>query len=359
MELWITDRFKNRKVQYFNDFKIDLVYDSIASTFAFQALFDPDNEAHREIFCVSHYHEAELWHNGELILTGFILSQKFRQSPTEEMASISGYSKTGVFEDCEIPPSLYPLQSNNLSLREIANRIANKFKIKVVVDDAVASKMNKVFPDTTASESENIKSYLHEMAKQKDIVITHTPKGELLFTEAKTKQEPILDFDLTKGTPHGTSFDLVFDGQGMHSDITLQKQASSTGGNAGKYTIENPYVPIVYRPTVKSQTSGDDNDTGLAARRELANELKNFKLTITLDDWIIKGKIIRPNNTVTIYAPKLFMFKKVTWFIESVSLVGNQESTTATLQCVLPEVYTNQVPVSIYKGMNLVPKLHI
>ncbi|NBR25516.1 MAG: hypothetical protein EBU08_17415, partial [Micrococcales bacterium] len=58
--------------------------------------------------------------------------------------------------------------------------------------------------------------------------------------------------------------------QGIHSAITLMKQADSDGGNAGEVTVYNPYSPIVFRPTVATQGSGDDNDTTTAARAELA-----------------------------------------------------------------------------------------
>lgn len=358
MELHITDRFKNRKCEFFDEFTFNLKHDSVGSTFSFGFYFDPDNPDHKELACVSHYHECTLHDGGELLLTGFIISQDFAASPVKQLCTFSGYSKPGVLEDCEIPPQLYPLQSNKLSLKEIARKLIAPFKLTMIVDDSVSERMNKVFDTTTASETSTIKSFLHDLAKQKNIVISHNEKGELLFTESKTKQVPILEFDLTKGTIPGTSFKFKFNGQAMHSHITLQKQASADGGNAGEYTIKNPYVLVVYRPTTKSQSSGDDNDTELAARRELASELRNLTWTITLDRWHVNGKIIRPNNTITLYAPELYGYVKVTLFIESVDFVGNASTQTATLNCVLPEVYTNEIPKSIYAGINITRQPH-
>jgi len=93
------------------------------------------------------------------------------------------------------------------------------------------------FPQHLKQRIPEIKDYLYEMAKQKNIVLSHNAKGELLFTETKSKQTPILDFDLTNGTLPGTKFKFTYSGQQMHSHITLQRQASETGGNAGEYTI--------------------------------------------------------------------------------------------------------------------------
>jgi len=158
----------------------------------------------------------------------------------------------------------------------------------------------------------------------------------------------------TKGIPEGTSLELNYDGQSMHSHIYMQKQASIEGGNAGQTVTRNPYViGSVFRPTVKSQSSGDDNDTGLAAKRELSNEIKGLTLDIETDRWMHNGKIFRPNTIITVYDPELYIYKKVRWFVESVTYEGNNTTTTANLKCVLPEVYSNKTPVSIFTNINL------
>lgn len=359
MILKINDRINNRTVDFFNSFSLNLVHDAIGSSFGFSFYFDPYNKEHKELACVSHFHEVTLEHNGELLLTGILLMQGFKHSSVKELCSFSGYSLPGVLEDCEIPTSLYPLQSDNLTLKEIAEKLIKPFGIKMEIDSSVSDRMNKKFDTSNASETSTIKSYLTELATQKKIIISHNEKGELLFTESKTNIEPLINFDGRIGNANGeiipaTSIELTFDGQGMHSHITLQKQASQDGGNAGEAEIRNPYViGSVFRPTVKTQSSGDDIDTSLACRQELSRELKNMKLTITLDRWEIAGKIIKPNNIITIIDPEVYIYKKTDWFIESVTFDGDEKKNTCTLNCVLPEVYSQQVPISIFEGINL------
>jgi prophage tail gpP-like protein len=361
MILKINDRFINRKVDFFNEFSVTLVHDSVASVFGCSFYFDPNNKEHKEFACVSHYHEVQVEHKGELLITGVMTSQNFKRSAVKSMASFGGYSKPGVLEDCEIPTSLYPLQTDGMSLKQITERLINPFKLKLIVDSSVSDRVNKTFKTSNASETQTIKGYLTELATQKNIIITHDEFGNLLFTESKTTQKPIIDFIDGVGNMNGTFFpatdiELNFDGQGMHSHITLQKQASEDGGNAGEHTIRNPYVIGSYfRPAVKSQSSGDDNDTTLAARQELSKELKGLKLTIKLDRWDINGKIIRPNNIISIYDPEIYIWKKTEFFIESVDFQGNEKSQTCTLHCVLPEVYQNGKVNSIFAGINLHP----
>lgn len=350
MILRINDRIRNRQVNFWNNYQLSLRYDSIASSFSFAFYFNPDNIEHKEMSCVGHYHLCTVEHNGELLLTGYILSEGFTDSSTRKLVAMGGYSFPGVLEDCEIPPLLYPLQSDGLTLREIAQKLTRAFQIQMVVDPAVAAKMDAVLEKSTAKESQNIKSYLTELAAQKDIIISHNEQGHLVFTEAKTNKKPILNFD--GGLPF-TSMELSFNGQAMHSHITIMKQADSDGGNAGEFTIENPYVPYVYRPKVVTQSSGDDNDTEKAARNILADELKNLKLTIVTDRWEIDGMVIKPNNIVSVTNPNIYLYQSTDWFIESVELTGDEKATTAKLSCVLPEVYNGQIPKYIFKGINL------
>jgi prophage tail gpP-like protein len=345
MILKISDRIRNRRVDFFNSFALDLKYDSVGSTFSFSLYYDPSNAEHRQLVCVSHFHECTLEHNDELLLTGYILSQAFSKEPSVELAAFGGYSKPGVFEDCQIPPEIYPLQSDGLTLTQIAQKLIAPFKINMIVDPSVSDRMNSVFKKTEANATQSIKSYLSELAAQKNIIISHNEKGELLFTSAKTDQKPIYHFE--NNTP-GTKISLSFSGQQMHSHITVMKQADTDGGNAGEVTIRNPFVPTVYRPKVMTQTSGDDVSIEEAAKNALADELKNIHLTIETDRWEIDGKIIKPNSIISVVAPELYIFNKTNFFVSEVKLVGDNTKTVATLTCVLPEVFSGKAPTNIF-----------
>lgn len=353
--LKINDRIRNRKVDFFNNFTLSLKYDSIGSTFGFGFYFNPDNTELKELMCIGHYHECTVVYNDETLLTGFILSQNFSSSSTRQFVQITGYSLPGVLADCCIPPNIYPLQSNGLSLKQIAQKLIQPFKLRMKIDSSVISLMNSTFKVSTANETQTIENYLTSLASQKNIVVSHTELGEVLFTKAKTKQTPILDFNVPAGKSiPGTDMTLNFNGQAMHSHITVMKQADSDGGNASEHTIRNPYViNSVYRPITLTQSSGDDNDSSKAAKTALSAELKNLKLTITTDRWVVDGKILKPNNLITVINPEIYLYTKSTWFIESIDFTGDNTKTTAVLTCVLPEVYNNETPKYLFKGINL------
>ena len=342
-------KVKGKNVDFFNSFTLSLVYNSIASAFTFDYRFDPNDPIHRDIFIPGKYYPCTVEHNGELLVTGTMLSDVKTFSQVPELATLAGYSKTGVLQDCKIPPSLYPLQTDGLSLKQIAEKIIKAFDIKLVVENQKANIayyrdvdeiLNEAIQTSTAYVSQSIQEYLTEIAIQKNILLTHNEKGNLVFTRAKTNIDPIMEFN---GDMPGTKISLSFDGQGMHSHITVQKQADSDGGNAGEFTIINPYVES-YRPDVIIQTSGSDVDTELVARSALAAELSKIRLTVQTDRWEIDGKIIRPNNTISVVAPHLGLFERRNWFIESVNFVGDQTKTIATINAVVLEAYNNQNP---------------
>ena len=338
---------RHHEIDTFNNFSLSLRYDSVASAFSFSFYFDPNNPEHKLLFQPGHYHQVDIEHNGELLLRGWILGQSFGQASDKVLSSVNGYSLSGVLEDCEIPVDLYPLQSDTKNLREIANHLTSKFPFSVSIDGSVAAKMEQIYDITTASDTDSIKEYINSLASQKDIILSHTNKGNLLFTKAKTKQTPIFHFE--PGLKSVFEMSLKFNGQQMHSDITVQKQAGIEGGNSGQSTIKNPFVPFVYRPKVVSQNSGDDNDTSEAARNVRSAELKGVVLTIKTSIWELDGKVIKPNQIITVRNPELYLYKKSNWFIESVRLDGDETSTIATLTCVLPEVYNGGTPSYVFE----------
>jgi prophage tail gpP-like protein len=352
MILRINDRIRNRKVEHFEAFTLSMRYDSVASAFSLSAYFNPANNEHKEMFCIGHYHKCTIEHNGELLLTGYLLSEDLTSSSKAESIQVAGYSLPGVIEDCQLPyfNAGGSLQNNNLTLREIATKYLSKFGLNMIVDNSVAEAMNRPYSQTTLKDTQTIKAYLTELASQRNVIISHDANGNVLFTKAKTEQNPILAYG--EGTPF-TKMSLKFNGQGMHSHITVVKQADSDGGgNAGEHTLQNPYVPYVYRPKVVEQDSGDDVETEQAAKNILASELKNLRLMIETDRWEIGGGVIKPNNIITVINPDIYLYKKTRWFIEGVDFVGDSKKLTATLTCVLPEVYSGAKPHYIFEGIN-------
>lgn len=335
----------------FDSFELTLRYDSIASEFSMSVWFDPYDELHQKMFRPDQYQPITFEYNGKVVLTGTILNSSFVSSADKNQLSITGYSKTGVLEDCQIPLTAYPLHSKGKDLKSIAEKICNAFGINLIVDPAVANRVTKVFTNTIATDQQSAKQFLCEMAAQQGVIVSHDFEGNVTLTECKTNSTPLFDFAYGES---GIEYRLDFDGQQMHSEVTKLRQAKVKDNNTkskpvvGQANAENPYCRV-FRPRVSRQTAGDANDTSNAARNALAEDLKGISVPISIQSWDIYGIFVSPNNIITIQNPYLYIYNKTRFFIESVKYNLDAGKLTSVLNCYLPEVYNQDVPKNIFE----------
>jgi prophage tail gpP-like protein len=329
-----------KEITDFDVATVELRYDTIASTFSFEYRRDDKIENLRALNKISKYAECTVTYNGERMITGTILNNGLADSLVKTMSSISGYSTTGVLEDCQIPVSLYPLQTDGLSLIQIAQRLTKPFNIRVSVDPQANAAASRVIESTTAEIGDTIKGYLSKLASQRNLVLSHDSSGNLLITKFSAVNNNKFSFT---GGPPATNYTLRFNGKGMHSEITVVKQADSDGGNAGQSTVKNPYVPI-FRPAVYTQSSGNDNDTATAARSALQDELRAVTLDINVNSWVNwDGRLWRPGQLITVRNAEIGLPNLELFFIEGVVFTDDSENgKTAVLNCVLPQVYDSE-----------------
>lgn len=338
-------KIKNTDFLHYNNLVVNLRYNQVASSFSFAALFNPDNATHREIFRPGAFPPVVIEHNGETLLTGTMWPSNLVETPSPELAGYAGYSKSGVLEDSGIHPGSFPVQYDGLSLKQIAEKLLQPFGIRLVVDASVTSLANKVYDTSTGSVSGSVKSYLAELCAQRNIIMTHNERGDLVLSKAPAKQLPVFDFE--DGMP-GYKYGFQYNGQGMHSSIVVRKQADADGGNAGQASIANPYGSGRVCVRNVQQSSGKDTDTADAARNILSEELLGIKYTIEMEGWTLGGKIVRPGMWVSLKSREVWLFDKTNLFVDAVDLTGDTEKETAVLTCVLPEVYNGGTVKNIF-----------
>jgi prophage tail gpP-like protein len=347
-----------RECNFFTTGTIILKLDSIASTFEFSCRFSANNPEHQEMLKPLQYRDVEIYNSKDkLIFTGTLLSNRFISDKGRNLVVVSGYSKSGILEDVTIPVSEYPLESNGKSFIEIARRLAGIFNINVVVSDqaktisnttikskqkdiqeqsefeSVKAKSKMVFGRTSAEPTETIKNYLAKLAGQKNLILSHNEKGEVLIFQPSYNQKPKYFF--TKG--NSLSMEAEFNGQTLHSEVNVVRQPSDD--NEGATTADTAKNNLVakYRPTTKILSSGEDLDTENSAKNEIASELKdgiNVKVNLQgIFDEIYPGEIVNVHNHyIYCYAYNRFMVNEIT-------LKFDEKSDTTELNLVVPESF--------------------
>ena len=341
-------KINGNRYEAFQDLNIDINFDSLASTFSFSGLFDTDNSEHRRIFRPLSYNSVEIYDGNTLLLTGVILSHRYSPSNTRNLVPVSGYSLPGVLVDSSIPTSKYPLETLGKSLIEITEDLISEFGISLVVDPSVQEDAAKLYEKSLAKGNQTVGNYISKLASQRNIIVSHTPRGEVLFTRPRKNQQSIATYRENVPT---LQFNLTVNGQGMHSAVTVLKQGTVGSSIEGNATANNPLI-TAFRPLVKEQTNGSSGDTDDAARNAISAELKNISLMIDTDRWIwFDGRTISTlavNNYVDVIAPQCYIARRASFFVKKVTFIEDNQRRTARLECVLPETFNGDEPRNIF-----------
>lgn len=334
-------KINGRDCNFFNEGTIQLNLDSIASTFSFKTRFNPENDDHKELFKPLQYHKTQIYNSKDkLMFTGTVLNHAFQSDSKNNLLSISGYSLSGILEDVTIPPSQYPLESTNRSLRDIAERLCKFYGIGLVIDKSVFNEVNSVFKKTVASPTDTVKGYLSKLTSQKNIVLSHNSLGNVVMFKPDNNANP--KFFLNTGNT--LSMSSSYNGQGLHSEISVVRQPSGENSATSKVdTIKNPLIGK-YRPTTKVLSSGEDTETKKAADNELSAELKaitiNVKMLGLYDE-------IKPGDIINIHNHEIYSFAYSRYMVSAITFNFNEKEETTDLSLVLPETYSGDIPKNI------------
>lgn len=352
----------NSSITKWNSIEVSLRYDAVASPFSMAIYFNPANPNDRQLFVPGKYNKAVITHNGETLITGTAINQTFKSSANVHLMSLSGYTRSGVIEDCQIETG-YSTQFDNMTLRQVIESVIKPFSLTLVVDLSAAFDADAPYANPQVIEpDQTIKEFVSSLTKGKNLVFSHDGQGNLLLTRADVNQQPIYNFN---GSIPATSMELSFNGQPMHNRIYAVGQVNTDTLNASQAMVENPYVlssayyvktipfDAGYRPGVYQQKTGDNNTTPLTSRQYLSQELKNIRLKIEIEGWELNGDLVRPNRIITVQNPDLFLYQQSRWFVEQVDLKGDNVRETATLHCVLPECFTTGDVKNVFTGTNL------
>lgn len=332
---------------YFNEFAMTSHLDAVASSFTMHGYFDPTNPAHKALYKPLTYPMVQFYHDDDtLFFTGKLVNIDFTSDSAPQLVSLSGYSLGGVLEDCTIPYEAYPLQSDNRSLKEIAQRLLGYFDLSLIVYDNVAAVCDKVYKKSVASPSGSVKEYLSKLAAQRNVIISHDVNGNIIMFRPDIQAKPIGWFDPTNITGRST---LKVNGQQMHSSVGSIRQPGKK--DVTKPTNVNPFDVIdnnlvkAYRPYVHILTSGTETDTDDGAKNAFAAELKNIQVEFMLEHW----ENINPGDIIMFSNPDLYITQKARMMVLNTTKSESSTARTMAITAVLPETFTGDQPIDIFQ----------
>ncbi len=332
---------ESERFTFWESVSITRSMDSISSI-EMAAPFEADAPEFRNTFRPLSYKPIQVNVGGLPFFTGTMIGVDPVPTSSRKTLSISGYSTPGVMGDCDPPASSFPLEFNGQNLQQIATTVSNIFGISVIFEADAGPVFDRVAiePDKKALE------VLIGLAKQRNLVVSNTPEGDLLFQRSITSGTSVAK--IIQGTPPFQTISATFKPQEYFSSITGIEPALP-GLRGSQYTAANPRLAGVVRPfTFKADdTTGGSIKTAVDAK--IARMFANVATyTLPIPSWRDSaGELWLPNTLISVEAPDAMIYSEFQFLIRSIEYFRSQQNEIATLQLVIPGSFDGTLPESL------------
>lgn len=327
-------------------------FDSI-DTFSFSAPYEEDDPKFRETFRPFSFKEIVVFIGQDRLFTGTMVDVVPVSEAGRTTTSVSGYSKPGVFADCNppAPNTGFQYEFNNMTVVEIAYALGIPFGVQAIGSHGAPG---AVFAREAIQPQEKILTFLAALAKQQELVISSDEDGDLVFQKEKATPGKLLEEGETLGDLAATfsqdegpinSVIPVFNAQEFYSHVTaFQPVIFGIGGKT--YPVKNPHVQGGLRPynfiTPDTQGAAVVNAANGTMGRMYANAVA---YSVEVRTWRnAEGQLWKAGQFISLQWPKAMIFKPFTFFIRRVNFRKDPDLEVATLTIILPGGYAGKVP---------------
>lgn len=329
----------NKRFKFWNTINITRSIDTF-DTIGFEAPFDYLEPAFRSIFQPFSYKKIVVTVGGEPLFTGTMIVVSPNLRSDEKTISINGYSLPGVLNDCTAPASaLDTLEFDGQGLRDIATTLASLFGLSV---DFQADQ-GAVFERVALDSKQKVFTFLVELAKQRNLIISSTSKGKLLFQQSVVTGNPVAI--LEQGVSPLLSVTPLFNPQEYYSHVT-GLEPTLVGVDGGQFTVKNPHLQGVIRPFTFNLPDTLVADAKAAVDAKIGRMIGNMVVySVSVDTWRDRfGNLWTPNTKIKLLAPDAMIYNSYEFIIKSVNFERNQKSESAVLNLVLSGSFSGEIP---------------
>lgn len=330
-----------QRFRFWDKVRITRAVDAM-DTVEFGAPFEADVPGFRETFRPFSFKPVVTTVGGSPLFTGNMVAVSPAVENSQKVVSVSGYSLPGVLNDCTPPASAFPLEFNNQGLREIATTLAAPFGLSVIFQ----ADQGAVFERVATEPGKKILAFLTELAKQRNLIVSSTPEGALIFWQSVEAGSPVAR--LQEGSAPVLSVTPFFSPQEYYSHITgIEPVIVGLAGS--QFTVKNPRLQGVVRPITFNAPDTLDADVKAAVEAKSGRMFGNMaSYSVRVATWRDpQGELWAPNTTVTLLAPDAMVYSEYEFVIRSVEFSRESKVKTATLNLVIPGSFSGQIPEAL------------
>lgn len=328
----------NVRFRFWDTIRINRNIDSI-DTIEFTAPFDANDQNFRRLFKPFSFQSVSVFVGSEILFKGTLISVNTDITETTKTLSVGCYSLPGVLNDCTAPASSYPLEYNNLGLRDIAQYIVSPFGISV----EFLSDQGAVFERVACDVDRSILDFLSDLAKQRNLIISNSKDGKLTFLRGTQSGGAVAN--LIQGNSPLLSITSFFSEQDYYSHVTGIEPVV-TGTQGSQYTVKNSRLNNVVRPltfTAQDTIEGNIQQAVEAKISRMFGNMVSYELIV--DTWQdSQGNLWEPNTNIFINAPDVMIYSKYEFTIRSIKFEREANQEKATLNVVLVGSFSGNIP---------------
>ncbi len=183
------------KLQFFDSFSFSDQVNTISSSVSFNSFVD------YEAF---DYAPVEVFRDGILIFTGEITDKVVPVGVPQKPFGYKALLKTHILSECTLPTDAYPLQLENLTLKDIVEYICGFFEVTVIFDISSQEEANGKYKLSNLRLGENAAPIINDLVTQAGLILTHDSFGNLVVTKQIIQSQTLLP----RFTSNNKSFDL-------------------------------------------------------------------------------------------------------------------------------------------------------
>lgn len=335
-----------KRFRFWESVRITRSVDTI-STVELLAPFDSDTPGFKETFRPFSYKPVSVSAGGDLFFTGTMIGVTPVIEPRKKSISVSCYAKPGVLNDCTPPASMFSgidnkLFFNNQGLKSIAKTLARPSGISVVFQ----ADQGAIFEKVSCAPEKKILPFLAGLAQQRNLIISSTPEGALLFSKTIESGETVAN--LKQGTSPVLSVHPTFSPQEYYSHIT-GREPVVIGLSGSQFTVKNPRLSGVIRPYTYTVTDTQCADVKTAVKAKVGRMFGNMvAYSVKVATWRDpSGNLWEPNTIVSLDAPDAMVYRPYDFVIRGVEFERDSRKEHATLDLVMPGSFSGEIPEAL------------
>jgi len=308
--------------------------DMAAIGFSAVLFFDAEDNRLREVLRPYGYTPAKVYLGGELAADGVIYTPENSLSDQGLTSTLEGWSPTADVIDSSIKP---PYEAKKITLEQRARDLCAPHGVKVVFELDSDPQFDRINADPDAT----IFDHLADLATQRGALLTASPAGELMITQAATGA-PVGTIE--EGRPPYTSMAMRWDGRARWSTYRAIGQSPKKKTKTAIANDENVGRARLHTFTADETSLGEIQAAADWKRSKAIADSMAFDFPV--HSWYDpNGNRWRKNTIVSVVSKSMFLADGFDFLIKGVEYTFSDAGTPAKLSLVPPQVYTGEALV--------------